>query len=60
MRDPDSLYGMGVFDENDDPDLAFLPAGLRIAPILGMREFHVRTTVGTKRMNGTKHHIVGI
>ena len=55
-----SLYGMGVFDENDDPDLAFLPNGSGVGIILGTREFHVRTAVENKMRNGTWHHIVGV
>ena len=55
-----SLYGMGVFDENDDPDLAFLPNGSGIGIILGTREFHVRTAVENKMRNGTWHHIAGV
>ena len=55
-----SLYGMGVFDENDDPDLAFLPNGSGVGIILGEREFHVRIAVENKMRNGTWHHIVGV
>lgn len=55
-----SLYGMGVFDENDDPDLAFLPNGSGIGIILGTREFHVRAAVENKMRNGTWHHVVGV
>ena len=55
-----SMYGMGVFDENDDPDLAFLPNGSGVGIILGTREFHVRTAVENKMRNGTWHHIVGV
>ncbi|MDE0323984.1 MAG: LamG domain-containing protein [Candidatus Poribacteria bacterium] len=55
-----SLYGMGVFDENDDPDLAFLPNGSGIGIILGTREFHVRMAVENKMRNGKWHHVVGV
>ena len=55
-----SLYGMGVFDENDDPDIAFLPNGSGVGIILGTREFHVRMAVENKMRNGTWHHIVGV
>ena len=55
-----SLYGMGVFDENDDPDLAFLPTGSGIGIILGAREFHVRIAIENEMRNGTWHHIVGV
>ena len=55
-----SLYGMGVFDENDDPDLAFLPNGSGVGIILGSREFHVRMAVENKMRNGTWHHVVGV
>ncbi len=55
-----SLYGMGVFDENDDPDIAFLPNGSGVGIILGRRESHVRIAVENKMRNGTWHHIVGI
>ncbi len=52
-----SIYGMGVFDENDDPDLGF-PSGVGI--ILGTREFHVRIVIKKEMRNGTWHHIVGV
>ena len=55
-----SLYGMGVFDENDDPDLAFFPNGSGVGIILGTREFHVRTAVQNEMRNGLWHHIVGV
>ena len=55
-----SLYGMGVFDENDDPDIAFLPNGSGIGIILGTREFHVRMAVENKMRNGKWHHVVGV
>lgn len=55
-----SLYGMGVFDENDDPDLAFFPNGSGVGIILGTREFHVRMAVENKMRNGTWHHVVGV
>ena len=55
-----SLYGMGVFDENDDPDLAFLPNGSGIGIILGTRGFHVRMAVENKMRNGKWHHVVGV
>ena len=55
-----SLYGMGVFDENDDPDLAFLPNGSGVGIILGEREFHVRIAIENEMRNGTWHHIVGV
>ncbi len=55
-----SMYGMGVFDENDDPDLAFLPTGSGVGIILGTREFHLRMAVEHKMRNGTWHHIVGV
>lgn len=55
-----SLYGMGVFDENDDPDLAFLPNGSGVGIILGTRGFHVRMAVENKMRNGKWHHVVGV
>lgn len=55
-----SMYGMGVFDENDDPDLAFFPNGSGVGIILGEREFHVRIAIENEMRNGTWHHIVGV
>ena len=55
-----SLYGMGVFDKNDDPDLAFFPNGSGVGIILGEREFNMRITVENEMRNGTWHHIVGV